>query len=128
MTRMQIGADVIAALGVSLGEVAHALEATRDGSVDRWALGGGEAADAFDSLLSGWRRNRLALAEALRDLGDGLERIAAQARGRTEGAGPTMARAWDQVHLEELAAAPPSLSAPTSSRRVPFTWSSRPTP
>lgn len=70
MTRMQIGADVIAALGVSLGEVAHALEANSDGSVDRWALGGGEAADAFDSLLSGWRRNRLALAEALRDLGD----------------------------------------------------------
>ena len=46
---MQIGADVIAALGVSLGEVAYALEATRDGSVDRWALGGGEAADAFAS-------------------------------------------------------------------------------
>ena len=43
---------------------------TRDGSVDRWALGGGEASDAFDHLLSGWRRNRLVLAEALRDLGD----------------------------------------------------------
>ena len=70
MTRMQIGADVIAALGVSLGEVAHGLEVTRDGSLDRWALGGGEASDAFDHLLSGWRRNRLALAEALRDLGD----------------------------------------------------------
>ena len=67
---MQIGAEVIAALGVSLGEVAHALEATRDGSIDRWALGGGEASDAFDHLLSGWRRNRLALAESLRDLGD----------------------------------------------------------
>lgn len=67
---MQVGAEVIAALGVSLGEVAHALEATRDGSMDRWALGGGEASDAFDHLLSGWRRNRLALAESLRDLGN----------------------------------------------------------
>lgn len=67
---MLISAEVVAALGVSLGEVAHGLEATRDGSVDRWALGGGEASDAFDHLLSGWRRDRLALAESLRDLGD----------------------------------------------------------
>ncbi len=67
---MQIGAEVIAALGVSLGEVADGLESTADGSVDRWALGGGESAEAFDDLLSGWRRNRLLLAKVLRDLGD----------------------------------------------------------
>lgn len=67
---MQIGADVIAALGVSLGDVAADLEATRDGEVDRWAMGGGLASEAFDDLLSGWRRNRLLLAEVLRDLGE----------------------------------------------------------
>jgi uncharacterized protein YukE len=70
MTVMRIDADVVAALGVSLGEVAADLEATRDGSVDRWALGGGEASAAFDHLLSGWRRSRLALAESLRELGE----------------------------------------------------------
>jgi uncharacterized protein YukE len=70
MTRMQIGADVIAALGVSLGDVAADLEATGDGDVDRWAMGGGLSSEAFDDLLSGWRRNRLLLAEVLRDLGE----------------------------------------------------------
>lgn len=65
---MQIGAEVIAALGVSLGDVADDLEATRDGEVDRWSMGGGQASDAFDDLLSGWRRNRLLLAGVLRDL------------------------------------------------------------
>jgi len=67
---MQIGAEVIAALGVSLGEVADGLESTADGSVDRWALGCGQSSEAFDELLSGWRRNRILLATALRDLGD----------------------------------------------------------
>ncbi|KGN29866.1 hypothetical protein N802_10250 [Knoellia sinensis KCTC 19936] len=67
---MQIGSEVIAAVGVSLGEVASDLEATTDGDVDRWSLGGGEASEAFDHLLSGWRRNRLLLAKVLRDLGE----------------------------------------------------------
>jgi len=70
MTVMRIDAEVMAALGVSLGEVAADLEATRDGSVDRWALGGGESSAAFDHLLTGWRRSRLALVESLRELGD----------------------------------------------------------
>ncbi|MFC7491971.1 MULTISPECIES: WXG100 family type VII secretion target [unclassified Knoellia] len=70
MTRMQIGAEVIAALGVSLGEVADGLESTADGSVDRWALGCGESSAAFDDLLAGWRRNRLLLAKVMRDLGE----------------------------------------------------------
>lgn len=70
MTRIQIDADDVAALGRSLGEMAEDLHATRDGSVDRWALGGGQASEAFDDLLSGWRRNRLLLAEVLRDLGE----------------------------------------------------------
>ncbi|WP_353950416.1 hypothetical protein V6K52_12325 [Knoellia sp. S7-12] len=70
MTRMQIGAEVIAALGVSLGEVADGLESTADGSVDRWALGAGQSSEAFDDLLAGWQRNRLLLAKTLRDLGD----------------------------------------------------------
>lgn len=65
---MQIGAEVIAALGVSLGDVADDLEATRDGEVDRWSMGGGQASEAFDDLLSGWRRHRLLLAGVLRDL------------------------------------------------------------
>ncbi len=67
---MQIGAEVIAALGVSLADVAGDLEATKDGGVDRWSLGGGQASAAFDDLLSGWRRNRLLVAKVLRDLGD----------------------------------------------------------
>jgi uncharacterized protein YukE len=70
MTWMVIDADDVAALGRSLGEVADDLHATRDGSVDRWALGCGQASEAFDDLLSGWRRNRLLLAEVLNDLGE----------------------------------------------------------
>lgn len=70
MTRMFIGAEVIAELGVSLSEVADDLEATKDGDVDRWALGNAHASDAFDDLLTGWRRSRLLLAKVLRDLGE----------------------------------------------------------
>ena len=66
---MRIDADVIAELGVSLAEVAEALAATPDGSVDRWALGAGESSDAFDHLLAGWRRQRTVLPHALDDLG-----------------------------------------------------------
>lgn len=85
MTILRIDADVVAALGVSLGDVANALEATRDGAVDRWALGHGEASEAFDDLLSGWRRHRLALAEVLRELGDRAQ-LAGAAYVETEAA------------------------------------------
>lgn len=67
---MRIGAEVIASLGVSLGEVADALEATKDAQADRWALRCGRSSEAFDDLVAGWRRNRLLLVEVLRDLGD----------------------------------------------------------
>ncbi|MFC7488337.1 WXG100 family type VII secretion target [Knoellia sp. CPCC 206453] len=83
MTRMQIGAEVIAALGVSLGDVASDLESTKDGEVDRWAMGGGEASEAFDDLLYGWRRNRLLLARVLRDLSEKAQN-AGQAYVETE--------------------------------------------
>lgn len=80
---MQIGADVIAAIGVSLGDVANDLEATKDGEVDRWAMGGGQGSEAFDHLLYGWRRNRLLLAKVLRDLSDKAQN-AGQAYVETE--------------------------------------------
>ncbi|KGN36315.1 hypothetical protein N803_05795 [Knoellia subterranea KCTC 19937] len=67
---MTVGADVIAAMGVSLGEIARDLEATRNGEEDRWALGCGETSAAFDHLLSGWRLNRLRLAAQLQLLGE----------------------------------------------------------
>ncbi|MEO7268649.1 MAG: hypothetical protein ABIW49_05540 [Knoellia sp.] len=84
MTRMQIGAEVIAALGVSLGDVATELEATKDGEVDRWAMGGGQSSEAFDDLLHGWRRNRLLLAKVLRDLSEKAQ-SAGQGYVETEG-------------------------------------------
>lgn len=80
---MRIDAQVIAALGMSLAEVAGDLEAVRDGSVDRWALGAGQSSDAFDHLLSGWRQSRLALVEVLRDLSEKAE-VAGTAYVETE--------------------------------------------
>ncbi|WP_156465423.1 WXG100 family type VII secretion target [Knoellia sp. Soil729] len=70
MTRMRVDAEVVAALGMSLAETASDLESVRDGSVDRWALGAGQSSEAFDDLLRGWRRSRLQLVEALRDLSE----------------------------------------------------------
>jgi uncharacterized protein YukE len=74
---------VIAALGVSLGDVASDLESTTDGAVDRWAMGGGQASEAFDDLLHGWRRNRLLLAKVLRELSEKAQN-AGQAYVETE--------------------------------------------
>lgn len=68
MTRMHIDAEHIAALGVSLAEVAAQLENAGDGDRDASAFGPGESAQAFDHLMEGWRRQRLVLIEQLGDL------------------------------------------------------------
>jgi len=65
---MTISAADIAALGVSLAEVAAQLEQAGDGDKDASAFGSGEAPHAFDHLMEGWRRQRLILIDELGDL------------------------------------------------------------
>lgn len=65
---MHIEAEHIAALGVSLADVAVQLENAGDGDKDSSAFGSGESPHAFDHLMEGWRRQRLILIEQLGDL------------------------------------------------------------
>lgn len=67
---MHIDAEAIAQLGVSLGDVAGMLRNAGDGDRDRAAFGPGEAQDAFDHLMEGWRRQRLILVEQLAELSE----------------------------------------------------------
>ncbi|CAN7477072.1 hypothetical protein [Knoellia sp. LjRoot47] len=70
MTTMRIEAEWIAQLGVSLGDISAQLAQAGDGGEDAAAFGPGDAAAAFDHLMAGWRRQRLALVEQLADLSD----------------------------------------------------------
>lgn len=67
---MRIDAEAIALLGVSLGDVAGMLARAGDGDRDRAAFGPGEAQDAFDHLMEGWRRQRLLLVGQLAELSE----------------------------------------------------------
>lgn len=67
---MTISAEDIAALGVSLADVAAQLEQAGDGDKDASAFGPGEAQAAFDHLMEGWRRQRFALIKQLGDLSE----------------------------------------------------------
>jgi uncharacterized protein YukE len=69
MTRIRIDAEGIAELGATLEDLADSLAHARDGRADRWALGPGDSAAAFDDLVTHWRVQRLALARSLADLG-----------------------------------------------------------
>lgn len=73
MTSIRVDAEAIAELGVVLQDVAEGLARTHDARADRWALGPGSSAEAFDDLVTHWRRQRLALATALADLGDAAQ-------------------------------------------------------
>jgi hypothetical protein len=70
MTRIHVDAATVAALGATLREMAAALQATPDASVDRWALGPGQTGPALDDLVGNWRHQRLLLARCLDDLGE----------------------------------------------------------
>lgn len=70
MTTMRIEAGWIAQLGVSLGDISAQLARSGDGDEDAAAFGSGEAAGAFDHLMEGWRRQRLALVRQLEDLSE----------------------------------------------------------
>jgi hypothetical protein len=67
---MTVSAADLAALGVSLADVAARLEQAGDGGRDSPAFGPGEAARAFEHLIEGWRRQRLALVEQLESLSE----------------------------------------------------------
>lgn len=82
---MHIDAAWIAQLGVSLGDVAARLAEAGDGDKDAAAFGPGEARGAFDHLMEGWRRQRLALVEQLGDLADAAS-VAGGAYVETEAA------------------------------------------
>ena len=74
---MHIDAEHIAALGVSLADVAVQLENAGDGDKDSSAFGSGESPHAFDHLMEGWRRQRLVLIQQL----DALSQVAVTAGG-----------------------------------------------
>lgn len=71
MTSIRVDAEAIAALGETLADLGTQLAAAESGRADRWALGPGASAEAFDDLLTHWRRQRLVLSEALAELGEG---------------------------------------------------------
>jgi len=68
--RMHIDADEIAALGVSLLDLADALAAQGDSGQDTWAFGEGRAAASFTELVGAWQRERLRVCRGLADLGE----------------------------------------------------------
>lgn len=70
MTGMHIDAGWIAQLGVSLADVSAQLAQAGDGDADAAAFGPGEARHAFEHLVEGWRRQRLALVDQLVDLSE----------------------------------------------------------
>lgn len=65
---MRIDAAGIADLGVSLGEVAHALSGLTQGDAESHAFAAGEAQPALTNLLTDWQRSRRQLTQALEDL------------------------------------------------------------
>lgn len=75
MPIIRVDADDVASLGVGLTELADELAAQPDrADADRWALGPGESGEAFVDLVEQWRRARLELAHALRELGEAATR------------------------------------------------------
>ena len=70
MTTMRIEAEWVAQLGVSLADISAKLAQAGDGDEDAAAFGAGDAAAAFDHLMQGWRRQRLAVVQQLADLSD----------------------------------------------------------
>ncbi len=71
MTTIRVDATEVARLGDALHALAEEVAASGDGSVDRWALGPGRSGAAFEELVGHWRLQRLRLADALAQLGDG---------------------------------------------------------
>jgi uncharacterized protein YukE len=71
MTTIRVDAAEVSRLGDALHALAEELAASGDGSIDRWALGPGRSATAFEDLVGHWRLHRLRLAQALATLGDG---------------------------------------------------------
>lgn len=71
MTSFRVDADEVRAFGEALCALAEEVAASGNGSIDRWALGPGASGAAFEELISGWRLQRLRLAEALDQLGQG---------------------------------------------------------
>ncbi|MDT0214738.1 hypothetical protein Q9R29_12665 [Rothia sp. ARF10] len=70
MTTMRIEAEWVAQLGVSLADIGAQLAEAGDGDEDAAAFGPGDAAAAFDHLMQGWRRQRLAVVQQLADLSE----------------------------------------------------------
>lgn len=71
MTTIRVEAADVLALGDALARAGADLALMGDPGADRWALGPGATGPAVEELLGGWRHTRLALAEALVDLGEG---------------------------------------------------------
>ncbi len=69
MAMIRVEGDDVLALGEALARAGADLAAMGDPGSDRWALGPGESGPALEELLGGWRRTRLALGDALVDLG-----------------------------------------------------------
>ncbi len=69
MAMIRVEAADVLALGDALARAAADLAAMGDPGADRWALGPGESGPALEGLLGGWHRARLALGDALVDLG-----------------------------------------------------------
>ena len=70
MTTIRVDAAEVAELGVALAETGADLLLMGDPGAERWALGPGATGPAFEELLGGWRRVRLALGGSLAELGD----------------------------------------------------------
>ena len=70
MTTLRVEAADVLALGDALARAGAGLARMGDPGADRWALGPGESGPALEELLGGWRHTRLALGEALVDLGE----------------------------------------------------------
>lgn len=67
---MRVDPEEIVSLGRSLLLLTEELACEQDVGAERFALGPGSTAGALDELLTGWRLERLRLAEALYALGD----------------------------------------------------------
>ena len=69
MSTVRVDPQDLARLAEGLAEMSTELAGTSDAAADAWALGPGETAAALDDVLGNWRRERLLLAEGLKDLG-----------------------------------------------------------
>lgn len=70
MSSFRVDAEQVAAIGGRLIDLADALAAQGNGSVDAWAFGPGRAAGAFEELVGSWQHERIRTCGALVELGE----------------------------------------------------------